>query len=197
MTTDNDKVMVLSCRNAYQGIFRINRYALKIKQYDGQWSHTLDWELFDRGQAVAVLLYDPKQDKVVLVEQFRLGALNADIDPWMTEVVAGMSEPNESFPDVAKRETAEETGLLVDNLIPIYRFWVSPGGSSETTNLFCAQVDAEQAGGIHGLAQEGENIRVVVLSVDEAFAKMAKGEICSAPTIIALQWLALNKGTIF
>lgn len=197
MTVDKDKIKVFSRQTAHQGVFRIDRYCLQIKQYDNQWGQTLNWELFERGNAVAVLLYDPQQDKVVLVEQFRLGALNSNRSPWLMEVAAGLVEPNESFADVAKRETLEETGIIIDELIAVSSFWPSPGGSSENTHLFCARVDAREASGIHGLAEEGENIRVVVISTNEALDKVHSGQICSAPTIIALQWLALNKGNIF
>lgn len=184
---------ILKKEVAFQGYFRINRYHLKFELYEGGWSKPIVREVFERGVAAAVLLYDPERDQVVLVEQFRVGALGDKRSPWLLEIVAGIIEEGESPADVAKRETLEEAGLPVKKLMPITKYWVSPGGCTETVDLFCAIVDASDAGGVHGLDDEAEDINVVPMAAEEAFKKVRCGEICNAPTIIALQWLELNK----
>ncbi|MEM9243368.1 MAG: NUDIX domain-containing protein [Pseudomonadota bacterium] len=192
-----EDVHILSQETIHSGYFTINRYNLKIKTYDGGHSELLSRELVERQEAVAVLLYDPKQDQVVLIEQFRIGLLNSDRNPWIIEVVAGLVDENEALVDVAKRETWEEAGIKIEEIQAINSYWSSPGGSSERTHFFCAKVDATTAGGIHGLAEEGEDIKVVVMRSEDAIARVNDGTICSAHTIIALQWLALHKHNLF
>lgn len=177
----------------YDGFFRILRYRLRHRLYKGSWSPVLVRELFERGHAAAVLPYDPLSDRVILIEQFRIGALEASADPWLLEIVAGIVEPGESAEEVIRREAIEETGCPVQEVVPICDYFVSPGGTSERINLFCGRVDASRAGGIHGKAEEAEDIRVLVVSADEAIAKVQSGQIQSAAPIIALQWLLVNR----
>ncbi len=180
-------------RVAYQGYFRIEAYRLRHRLFAGGWSHELSRELFDRGRVVGVLLYDPDRDAVILVEQFRIGALAAGRAPWVVEIVAGVIEPGEAAADVARRETQEEAGCVVGELLPLYDYLVSPGCSSEYVALFCGRVDSSNVGGIHGLPYEHEDIRVSVVGVDDALRALADGRIANSMSIIALQWLALNR----
>lgn len=153
-------------------------------------------EVFERGHAVGVLLYDPRSDRVGLIEQFRAPVMTAPgFDPWLIEVVAGVIDAGESPDEVAVRECAEEAGIAVskDRLIPIARFLTTPGGSSETVSLFCAEIDASSLSGIHGLAEEHEDIRLFTVPADEAIAWVEQGRIVNAIAIIALQWLALRR----
>src|SRR5690349_7125731 len=154
-------------------------------------SPALSREVFERGRAVAVLLYDAAADAVVLVEQFRLPAHLAGFPAWQLEVVAGIVDrPGESEPDVARREVEEEAGLaIIGEPLPIHRFLTSPGGTTESIDLFCARVDARGASGIHGLADEDEDIRVVVMSYREAMRRLRRDAIANAFAIIALYWL--------
>jgi ADP-ribose pyrophosphatase len=184
---------VLAKEVCYRGFFRLERYRLRHTLFAGGWSEELDRELLERGHAAAVLLYDPACDAVVLVEQFRIGALASPRGPWLIEIVAGIVGPGESGADVARREAVEEAGCTAQDLIPICDYLVSPGGSSERIALFCARVDSRNAGGIHGLAHEGEDIRVRVVPFAEALDMVRDGRIDSASPIIALQWLALNR----
>lgn len=177
----------------YRGFFALNRYRLRFERYDGSWTTEIDREIFERGHAVAVLPYDPLRDRVVMLEQFRPGALEATGGPWMTEIVAGMIEADESIEAVAHREMQEEAGLTADRLYPITRYWVSPGGTTESIYLFLALVDSDKATGFHGLEHEQEDIRVLTLPLDEALNRVDQGTICSAAPIIALQWLDRHK----
>lgn len=178
---------------AYQGFFRLERYRLRHRLFNGAMSPSLSRELFERGHAAAVLPYDPRLDRVVLLEQFRIGALEAEGGAWLYEIVAGMIEPGEVAEDVVQRESLEEAGLRLMDLEPICDYLVSPGGTSERIHLYCGRVDAAEAGGIFGLAEEHEDIRVSTWSFEEAWEMLASGMINSASPIIALQWLALNR----
>lgn len=177
----------------YRGFFALNRYRLRFQRYDGTWSSEIDREIFERGHAVAVLPYDSVRDQVVMIEQFRPGALEATGGPWMTEIVAGMIETDELVEEVAHREMQEEAGMTTNRLIPITRYWVSPGGTTESIYLFLALIDSSLATGFHGLAHEQEDIRVLTMHLDEALARVDQGTICSAAPIIALQWLDRHK----
>lgn len=189
-------VELLEEKTVFQGYFRIVRYFLKHRLFGGGWSQPITREIFERGQAVGVLLFDPELNKIVLVEQFRPGVLPYAENPWMLELVAGMIGKNEQPHEVALRETQEETGLSVKDLIPICDYWVSPGGTSEKVVLFCAHVDATNAGGIHGLAEENEDIRVLVFDVQEVYAAVENGIIKNALSIIAIQWFQLHETEI-
>jgi ADP-ribose pyrophosphatase len=187
------RVAIETRETCHDGFFRLERIRLRHGLFGGGSSPPLTRELFERGHAVAVLPYDPVRDAVVLIEQFRVGALERPGGPWLTEIVAGIIDPGEAPEAVARREAGEEAGLEVAALESIGRVYLSPGGSSETVRLYCGQVDAGAAGGIHGLADEGEDIRVEVASFDDALARVADGRIDSAAPVIALQWLALNR----
>ena len=152
-------------------------------------------EIFERGNAVGVLLYDAARDALVLIEQFRLPAHLAGLDAWQLEIVAGIIDrPGESALDVVHREAKEEAGLVVDGeVLPIHRYLTSPGGSTETVALYCGRVDSRDAGGIHGLADEHEDIKVVVKGYDETMTLLRAGKIDNGFTIVALYWLAANR----
>lgn len=183
----------LETTTGYAGFFHILRYRLRHRLFKGGWSPVLTRELFERGHAAAVLPYDPETDRVVLTEQFRIGALQAAGGPWLLEIVAGMMEAGETPEAVVRREAIEEIGCAVGDLVSICDYYVSPGGTSERIHLFCGRVDASQAGGVYGAASEGEDIRVVVMSADDAIAHMHAGKIVAAAPIIALQWLIINR----
>jgi ADP-ribose pyrophosphatase len=189
-------VKILSKKTLYQGFACIERYKLKHRLFAGGWSKPFERELTIRYNAVAVLPYDPKLDQVVLIEQFRIGALKDKNSPWLLELVAGVLDKNIPKQQIAHLETKEEAGLDIIKLIPIHGYWTSPGGSSEYVDLYCGIVDASNAGGIHGLSDEHEDILVRTITSQDAFAQVKSGRINNASTIIALQWLELNHGKI-
>ena len=176
----------------FQGYFRIDRYRFRHRLFAGGWSGEIRREVFERGHAVVVLPYDPERDAVVMIEQFRIGAAAAGMPMWQHEVIAGIIDAGETPEAVAHREAREEAGCEIRDLVPIYHYLVSPGGASETVRLFCGRVDSRGLGGIHGLPQEHEDIRVEVVPFAEARARLESGRIGNAPTIIALQWLVIN-----
>lgn len=183
-------VVIEQCEPVFQGYFRVDRYTLRHALYDGGMSDPLVRDVFERGQVAAVLPVDPQTDSVVLIEQFRPGAYAAGLSPWLLECVAGVIETGEDAAQVARRESVEEAGLSIERLEFIVRYLSSPGATSETVTLFAGEVDASNAGGLHGLAEEGEDIRVLTMPVDEAVARLDAGQIVNAKTCIALQWLA-------
>jgi len=189
-------VDIIKQTTCFQGFFRIDKFRLRHTLFEGGASEEMSRELFERGHAVAMLPYDPELDQVVLIEQFRIGALHDPDGPWLTEIVAGMIGDGETVEDVALRESIEESGCEVTDLQRICRYYPSPGACSETIELFCGRVDASNAGGIHGLDHEHEDIRVITIGFDEAMAWIESGRLNSAAVIMALQWLAMNKARL-
>ena len=192
---DHSDVKLLSRDVVYDGFFKMHKLHLRHASFAGD-SVEVTRELFVRGEAVCVLLYDPVRDTVVMIEQFRVGALEHPHSPWLLELVAGIVEKGETHEEVAHREAEEEAGATLAELVPITRYLVSPGGTNEWISLYCARVDSEGMGGLYGLETEGEDIRVQVLPCSEVFEKVADGRIDNAPSIIALQWLQLNRGDL-
>ena len=191
----NHQFEILDKAICYSGFFRMEKYRLRHEQFAGGWSPEITRECLERGHAVAVLPYDPETDRMVLVEQFRVGALEFSGGPWLLEIVAGIIDhPGETTEDVARRETVEEAGGTLLDLVPICHYLVSPGGASESITLFCGRIDASTiVPGVRGVAAEHEDIRVSVVTRAEAMELLRTGRINSAAPIIALQWLELNR----
>lgn len=178
----------------FQGNFlRLVRLAIKRRLFNGDISPVFNCEVLERKSAVAILPYDPVLDRVILIEQFRPGALTDSRSPWLLEIPAGIIDENEMPLDVAHREMIEEAGCEAQTLHPIFEYFVSPGGSNEYLHLYCGRIDASHVEGIHGLANENEDIRVLNLSTDEGIAKMYAGEIKTSPALLALAWLQVHK----
>jgi ADP-ribose pyrophosphatase len=179
---------------AYSGFFRLEKYWLTHTLYSGGWSEEICRELFVRGSCVAVLLYDPYTDKVVLIEQFRAGAILNPNNAWLIEIVAGAVEEGETAVEVAHREALEEAGCIIQELMQISEFYTTPGGMAERITLFCGKVDSTQiTDGVHGLDEEQEDILVRTVDFSEAYQMVESNKIDSAIPILAIQWLALNK----
>ena len=185
----------------HQGYFRIDRYHLRHLQFDGATGPEISREIFERGHAAAVLMYDPDMDVLVFIEQFRPGVLaalsspwyNEDQSPWLIEIVAGIIEDGEDPADVVRREAIEEAGCSVDELELISHYLVTPGGSSESMFSYCGRVDASDVGGIHGLVEEGEGIRVFTMTPEDAFKAVESGYIHNSMTIIPVLWFRHNR----
>lgn len=189
-----DDVEVVEKTRKYQGFFALDEYKFRHKLYRGGFSEVLTREVFERGDAVAILPYDPATDSIVLIEQFRPGALRSEHGPWQLELIAGMFGTNEQPIEVAIREAKEEANLVIlpDNVTKIMNYLSSSGGMSECIHLYCASVDSSNLSGVYGLEEEGEDILVHVVARKQALALLESGKITNAATIIALQWLQLN-----
>jgi ADP-ribose pyrophosphatase len=181
----------------YEGYFTVKSLSYQHAAYAGGVVRKESHEVLFRPPAVVVLPYDPEADSVVLVEQVRTGVVAvADRNPWLCEVVAGMLEASDSPISGAERELFEETQLRARAWEKIAQYWVSPGGTTEEVIAYCALVDSSQAGQICGLADEGEDIRVCVFTVQDILAKLANAEINNSATIICLQWLQANRSRL-
>ena len=190
---DGDDWELLERETPFSGFFRLDRVTLRHRLYQGGWSGPVTRELFVRHHAVAVLPYDPRLRRVLLVEQFRVGALERGGSPWCLELIAGICDrEDEDLEDLARREAREEAGLELGPVLTLYDYMASPGGSNERLQLFAARADLSGAGGIHGNRSENEDIRVVTAGLDELNELMGEGVVDNAPALIALQWLLLH-----
>ncbi len=180
----------------YQGFFSLERRHLRHRLFKGGWSRVLDREVHVRRDAVGVLLYDIERDSVVLVEQLRAGALDDPFSPWKLEPVAGLIEAGEDPAEVARREAMEEAGCHIDELIELYSYYPSPGGSDERVTLFCGLVDSRELGGVHGLDEENEDIQVHVLPFARAWELLEAGRLDNAMCLIAFLWLTRERASL-
>ena len=187
-----EDVRVLDDAEVYRGHYGVRKLTLAHRRFDGEWSDPLSREVFERGDAVGVLLWDPDRDELVLLEQFRVGAIRGSDSPWMLEMVAGVVEPGETDEAVAHREAMEEASLAVLALEPIACFYPSAGACSEQVRLFIGRVDSADAGGIHGCDDEDEDILVHRAPRHEVMDLLDAGAITNGHTLIALQWLRIH-----
>lgn len=202
MDKTTDDVEVVDRERPHDGYFKIDRYRLRHRKFEGGWTEVMTRENFERGHAAAVLLYDPDRETLVFVEQFRVGAYAAitnspwfddDASPWLIEPVAGIIEDGETPDEVVMREAVEEADCHILDLLPVAHYLVSPGGTSESLFVFCGRVDSSEAhGGVHGLEHEHEDIRVMVVDVQEAFDMLDQGRIVNAMALIPLMWFRMN-----
>lgn len=193
----HDDVRLKPIENLYDGFFKINLYQFKHALFAGGESEVIRREILERGDAVAVLPYDPVTEQVLLIEQIRIGAIKSKHTPWLLECIAGMTDGSEDYEAVVKKEAFEEAGLNLTELEFMLSYLSSPGGTTERLFLYLAHADLSQMStGIYGLETEGEDIKTHIMHVDEAQQRLNSGEIDNAATVISLQWLALNRDKI-
>ncbi len=188
----SSKFKILNKKNIHNGFFKMNEVTLKYKKYDGTWSNEIKRELFGGAKVSAVLPYDPKNKKIVLIQQFRPGTISKDNNNYLDEVVAGIIDPGESPEEAAKRECLEETGCKINKLTNIQGYYPAPGSSESFFSLFLGEVDAPDKETIRGLENENEDILVKSYSFMDVKNKMENKEILNGLTLIALQWFFLN-----
>ncbi|RUO61724.1 NUDIX domain-containing protein [Pseudidiomarina marina] len=177
-----------------EGFLSLYKLRLQHRLFEGDWSPVFDREVMDRGHAVVVLPYDPQKDALVVLEQFRVGALGTDASPWLLEFVAGMYDSNdETAEQVAHRELQEEAGLATNSLHYALTYLSTPGGCTEKISIYIALVDSDKAARHAGLATEHEDIRVHVLPYGDVVQLLEAGKINNAASVIGLQWLQLHK----
>ena len=181
---------------AFQGYFKVGRYFFRHSLHRGGQSGVISREVFERGQAGAVLPYDPARDEVLLIRQFRAGSYVAGHHPFTWEAVAGIIEANETAEVMVRREAVEEAGLHLGEVLPITSVMLTPGACSESCQIFLGRIDSTKADGVFGLPSEGEDILVKVLPFTEAYAMLERNEVDNAVGVIALQWLALHRDDV-
>lgn len=185
---------ILREETVYQGHFQLKKMYFRHKLFAGGMSGEVVRELLIKGAAAALIAYDPVRDSVVLVEQVRIGAYDphSSQSPWLVELIAGMIDEGESPEEVAIRESREEAGLVVEQVQHAVSVWDSPGGTVERLHIFLGLVDSRTVGGIHGLAEENEDILVHVVSREQAYQWVEQGRIDNVIAVVGLQWLQLN-----
>ena len=177
----------------------LSEHFFTLKQYKVTHSSFLDGdcppvlrERLEGKTAVSILLFDPREDAIVCVEQFRIGLMGVADRSWSIETVSGFCDVAHEKPqEVAAREVTEETGCELQDLIEVGEFFVSPGSSTERITVFVGCVDSSKVSGVHGLAHDGEEIRPVVIPREAAVSQLFT-ELNSTSIIIALQWLQIN-----
>ena len=186
-------VEILGRTRVYDGFFKLDEVRHCFRRRDGELCAPLERLVFERGDAVAVLPYDLARRCVILVRQFRLPAHLREGQGWLWEIIAGVIDRERTSEDVARAEALEEAGLRLETLEWVTTCFVSCGGSTERISIYIApyaQDELVAPGG--GLPEEGEDIEVRELSIDEALAMLARGDIRDAKTVIALQHLQLR-----
>ena len=179
---------ILEREVAFSGFFNLVRYRIEHTLFGGGISAPIEREILHRGHAAAVMPYDAATDSVLLIEQFRAGAMHVGDNPWLLEFVAGMVEDGESSEQVVRREAREEAGIELQQVHFINQNYPSPGGSAETIDLYWASADLSGAGGVFGLESEGEDIRATVHPFDEAMSMLDEGKINNSVTMLLLLW---------
>jgi len=174
----------------HDGFFKLKRHTIQYDKFDGTISKPHKREVLVREPTVAALLYDEKQDSILLTEQFRIGPLENGTNPWIYEIPAGIVEVGEDKQKAIEREILEETGYSCEADELIGEFYLSPGGTNEITTLYFAKLDLTSSG-VHGAMGENEDIKTHILTVDEACELMKRGNL-SVITGLALMWL-VNK----
>ncbi len=175
------KVIIQKQEYILDDFFKVEEAHLRFELFDGQMSKPVRRLSLERGDSVAVLIFNQTTDKLILVNQFRYPTYKNG-HGWIIETIAGMVDPGEEPEESAKREVEEETGLHIDTLEHISTFYLSPGGSSERIFLYYSEVSGDRAkyketGGLIG---SGENIKAVEMTLSEALKKINTGEITDA-----------------
>lgn len=195
-TLNRDDVELITRDTLYKGFFRLEALELRHRLFEGGWSATMRREVHNRHDAVGVLLYDPERDALILVEQFRAGAIDDPHSPWKLELVAGLVDKDETLENVARREAQEEAGCRVGQLTRLHTYYPSPGACNERVTLFCGLVDSQGVGGVHGVEDENEDIRVHVVSFPAAWQLLEQGRLDNAMCLIGMHWLAGQRASL-
>ena len=183
---------------AHAGFFAVNVHRLRHRRFDGGQSDLLTREVFVVGDAVTVLPYDPVRDRVLLIEQFRMGPFGrGDPLPWQLEAIAGRIDPGETPADAARREAVEEAGLVLGRLEKVAEYYPTPGAVAEYLYSYVALCDLpDGVAGVHGAAEEAEDIKGHLLSFDRLVEVMATGEIGNAPLLLSVLWLQRERARL-
>ena len=187
---------ILEQTRVYEGFLNVDKVKLRHSLFAGGWSAEFRREVLVRQPAAAVLLYDPDQDKLVLVEQFRIGAAAAGTPCWMIEVVAGLIDEGYTAAEIAHKEAQEEAGCATQDLFHIVDYFPSPGGCTEIVSLFCGRVDSSGIDGLYGLAHENEDIRAMAVPAGTVLEWVDQGRLVNGLTLIAVLWFARHRDAL-
>lgn len=181
----------LGVARPYAKYFAVEEHRLRYRRYDERMSGVLERAVFTSGDAVTVVPFDPGRRRVLLIEQFRIGPFaRRDPAPWRLEAVAGRCDAGEGPEATARREAREEAGLELGRIERIAGYYTSPGMLAEHVTAYVGEADLERAGGLHGVSEEDEDVRAVVMPFAEALELVATGEVNNGPLLVSLLWLA-------
>ena len=191
----NTNIQIENLKREYLGFFALNQVDLKYPFFDNSTSGVKSRTILMGSEASLILPYDPILDKVLLVEQFRIGPFcRGDKAPWVYEPVAGMIEFGEKPEDAAKREVFEEAGIQVTKLVKINSGYPNPGEATTYFYNYIGIVDlSDYSPGIYGVRDEGEDIRTHVCDFKEVFNWSISNKLRVLPLNTMVLWLALNK----
>lgn len=183
---------------SHAGFFALDLWHLRHRRFDGGMSPDLVREVFVAGDAVTVLPYDPVRDRVLLVEQVRMGPLGrGDPLPWQLEAIAGRIDPGETPEEAARREAVEEAGLVLGALEKVAEYYPTPGAVTEYLYSYVALCDLpDGVAGVFGAAEEAEDIKGHLVSFDRLVEVMAAGEIGNAPLLLTVLWLQRERARL-
>jgi len=187
------KIEILGQEWLSQGFMKLAKYTVQHERFDGGMIGPFTREIVMRGTAVGVLPYDPVADKILLIEQFRLAAHLAGLPAWQREVIAGLADKDETTEELARREAIEEANCKVTDLVEMTRYLLSPGMSNEVLILYCGRMDSSQTTGIHGLANEHEDIRSTLFDAKDIPALIERGSTGNGPLMLALYWMQTHR----
>jgi nudix-type nucleoside diphosphatase (YffH/AdpP family) len=190
-----DEVELIDVQADHAGYFRAETLRLRHPTFAGGRSEEITREVFVAADAAIVLPYDPVRDRILLVEQFRMGPWRRGAAfPWMLEPVAGRIDPGETAEDCVRREAEEEAGLHLRDLLVVGTGYPTPGYSTEYFHIFCGLCDLpDGVEGHHGQADEHEDIRTHVLTWAQAEDLLSRGEADNIPLVLALTWLSRER----
>lgn len=191
-------VVVDRLRQPYAHFFAVEEYDLRHRRFDGTMTRPLNRATFVSGDAAVVMPYDPRLDRVMVVEQFRPGPFaRGDSQSWQLEPIAGRIDPGESPEQAARREAVEEAGIELGDLLPVGNFYPSPGAKTEYLYSYVGIADlSDTRPRLAGLAEEGEDIRAHVLSFDALMALVTSGEVTTGPLLMTAYWLEHRRAAL-
>jgi ADP-ribose pyrophosphatase len=190
------KVDVIGKEWLSQGFLKLARYTLTHERFDGGTAGPMTRELVVRSPAVGVVPYDPTTDRIILIEQFRVAAHLGGMPAWQREIIAGVSDREESLEDLARREAMEEAHCKVTDLHEMIRFLPSPGMTNEVFVSFLGRMAPGTVTGVHGVATEHEDIRSTLVHLDEIPEILENGHTGNGPLLMTLQWMQLHRDRI-
>jgi ADP-ribose pyrophosphatase len=186
------KYKIINKKNLYSGFFSLNKYEFTHKKHDGEWTGTVDREVFSGAHVSTLLPYDPIKKKIILIQQFRAGVLSRYDEDYLYEIVAGIIDEGENPKETAIRECFEETGCEVKKIHPIQSYFPAPGSSESYYHLYLGEIQAFDGERIRGLEKENEDILVKSFKIDEVRQMLKEKKIINGLTLVALQWFFLE-----
>ena len=193
---DHTDFSIESRETVFQGFIQVEKVSLKHRLFNqNAYTATISRELVARKQAAGVLIYNDQQQKFALIEQFRVGAIDDTDSPWQLEIIAGVLDGDESPESCIRRESLEESGCQINTLQHLFSFYPSAGACSELFHLYSAEAELPEKGGIFGMPDEGENIKLHLIDYRDIASLILNGRLKNAPVIMALQWLQQHINT--